>query len=157
MADLPTPHVLSCPMCGAVILAGATSCTVCGEPLPGIVEPREIAPRPAQPRDIAFAVVLALVALVITLPPNLVLTVDVVRSHPETGTVGILTAVWNAMVWGEPALVVGYWWYLGTKRGDLNKTYLWRIYWKAQAATLGVLFALGILLMTLCAVAVMSS
>ncbi|MDZ4688760.1 MAG: hypothetical protein SH850_27110 [Planctomycetaceae bacterium] len=151
MSDLPELPVVPCPMCGAAIAAGATACTECGEKRPGGIAASETAPRPARPGDIVFAVVVALIALGITLPLNIELTRGVWRGDQYIAILGFMAAIWNPLVWGLPVVVVGRWWYLGTKRGDPDKTYLWRIYWKAQVATYGVIAALGILLLTICA------
>ncbi|HUQ68171.1 MAG TPA: hypothetical protein VM165_01535 [Planctomycetaceae bacterium] len=154
MSDAPELPVIRCPMCGAAIAAGATICTECGEQrLATIGTKCDSAPLPARPGDIVFAVVVALIALGIALPLNIELTHGVMRGEPYMEIVVFMAAVWNTLVWGLPVVVVGRWWYLGTKRGDPDKTYLWRIYWKAQAATYGVITALGILLLTICAAA----
>jgi hypothetical protein len=141
------PH---CLMCGAALPANALMCPVCGESRPHVgVIPK--VPPPGRTRDIVFAVVTALLAGLLTMPFNFAMTQELLNAPDPV--LGLIVGVWNTLVWGAPIAVVGRWWYVGAKRGDPDKSYLWRIYWKAQVGTFGVLTALTILLLTICAAA----
>jgi len=147
----------TCQLCGALVPDETTVCPGCGLPastsVGAVRVSDEVAPPPARTADIVFAVIVALISLGITLPANVEVTRGVWRGDPYIGIVGLITGIWNLLVWGLPVVVVGRWWYLGARRGDADKTYLWRIYWKSQAATYGLVASLGILLLTICAAA----
>jgi hypothetical protein len=141
-----------CQMCGTRISGNAIHCPGCGEVR--LALPRPTLPPPAIPGDIIFAVVLGLIGLGLTLPADYGLTMAVIDGPSwDLPFVGLFVGLWNLMIWGVPALVVGRQWWLATKRGDVDKTHLWRTYWKTQIATYGGIVALAILMLTICAAA----
>jgi hypothetical protein len=144
--DPPQPVAPSCPLCGTAYPWDAARCLTCGEPR---IVPIDRGPPPARTGDIVSAFVVALLAGVATMPLNVLMTDEVWR----TGDLafGVIVGVWNLLIWGAPVALVGWYWYRGAKRGDPDKSYLWRIYWRAQIATFGGITALAILLLTICA------
>lgn len=153
MSESPPLSDATCQLCGATITGGAILCPNCGEPRLRL--PPASVPKPASSGDIIFGIVTGLLAFLITLPTNYALTQTAWDGgKDDLAFVSVFAGLWNVMVWGIPVIVVGRWWYLGAERGDPEKSYLWRIYWKSQIATFAILVALTILLLTICAAAI---
>lgn len=154
MSANDNPPESTCPVCGAFVPTGGEICTNCGEPRVRLRLNTDQVPSPARTGDIVFAVIVGLIAFAITLPTNYALTDVILRGNQnDLPWVALFAGGWNLLVWGLPVVVTARWWFLGAKRGDADKSYLWRIYWKSQIAAYGVITGLTILLLTICAAA----
>lgn len=114
-------------------------------------------PLPASTGDIVSAVLAGLVAFVVSLLPTGSMAWTVIGNSTSVALVELgLLSLWNLMVLGPSVYWVGSWWLWSTRQRELiDRSFLWRVYWKVQWVTLMLLPALSILFFGICSAVVL--
>ncbi len=120
--------------CDAALESDVIFCPHCG------LQVRTTDPEPTEVRtyDVVLSVIMAVVALSVTLPLMIPLFERVLIARFRNDVIGsmILIGLWNGYVLGLPLLVVTRRWYLRVRQGQLNHAWVWHDYWYLQARVL---------------------
>ncbi len=114
--------------------------------------PPNVLTKPASTGDIVSAVLAGIVAFAVSLLPTGNITWNMITyGGADSPAVMGLLSLWNLMVLGPSIYGVGSWWLWSTRQtGLIDRTFLWRVYWKVQWVTILLLPALSILFCGIC-------
>ncbi|MBI1348389.1 hypothetical protein GC163_19120 [bacterium] len=151
----PKPQITTqpCPLCGQELPFSTETCPHCGEAVKPdtVVAKLSQFPPPAQPGDVICAVIIGLISIGLTVPWTVMSAIQVWNNVPYAEIGLIIFLPWGTWLLGLPTATVLWHWYHNAYRGQMETTYLWRTYWKAQFLTYGLTVPLGLLLFCICA------
>lgn len=135
-----------CWCCDAALESDVVFCPHCG------FQVRSMDPEPTEVRtfDIVMSVIMAVIALGVTLPLNLSLIefVQLVGFRQDIIERMVFIGLWHGYVLGLPLIIIARRWYLRVRQGQLHHAWVWHDYWYLQARILWpvwcVLVAVGL-------------
>lgn len=127
-----------CRLCDAVLAAEATVCPKCRLP----VRRRTACTGPARPIDVTLSMIMALIALMTTLPPTALAVANAAMSGNWQDYLGRLfgLACWNGIIIGSPIVILARRWVTRVRREDFERAWMWRDYWWLQLMAFSPIF-----------------